>query len=155
LWITAEVDLPNQVLDAQQSSRLVVFVGAGISVDAPSNMPSFPRLVEILADEAGERAPDWGDVPSDVFLGRIERDGFRVHDRAARLVTPSGSQAPNRYHESILGLFRNPESVRIVTTNHDPFLTIAAQDVFDEAVESLASREVVEIRGGLPGWKSP
>jgi hypothetical protein len=136
LWITAEVNLPDQILDAQQSSRLVVFAGAGVSIDAPSNMPSFPRLIEILADEAGEMAPDWGAIPSDAFLGRIERDGFKVHERVARLLTPSGKQAPNRYHESILGLFRDPSSVRIVTTNHDPLLSVAADSAFGNAVES-------------------
>lgn len=136
MWITAEVDLPNQLLAAQQDSRLVVFAGAGISVDSPSNMPSFPRLVAILADEAGEKAPDWGDVPSDGFLGRIERDGFMVHERVVHLVTPTAGQTPNQYHESILGLFGDPGSVRIVTTNHDPFLTIAAEVMFGDTVES-------------------
>jgi hypothetical protein len=98
-------------------------------------MPSFPRLVELLADEAGESAPDWEDIPSDTFLGRIERDGFKVHERVARLVTPSQKQGPNTYHESILGLFRDPSSVRIETTNHDPLLTIAADNAFGNAVE--------------------
>jgi hypothetical protein len=136
VWITADVDLPDSLLDAQQESRLVVFAGAGISVDAPSAMPSFPRLVTMLATEAGEEAPDWGAVPSDAFLGGLERDGFNVHERVAALLTPSRGQVPNSYHEALLGLFRDAQSVRIVTTNHDPFLTIAATEFFGEAVES-------------------
>jgi hypothetical protein len=136
LWITADVDLPDELLDAQQTSRLVVFAGAGISVDAPSDMPSFPRLVTILASEAGEVAPDWGDVPSDAFLGRIESDGFRVHERVHSLLTPSPGQVPNEYHQAVLGLFRDPGSVRIVTTNHDPFLTDAAEAIYGDEIES-------------------
>jgi hypothetical protein len=136
LWITADVEIPERLLDAQRDSRLVVFAGAGISIDAPSGMPSFAGLVQAMAAEAGEEVPEWGTVSSDAFLGRLAKDHFRVHKRASALLTPTTPQSPNDYHAALLQLFREPESVRIVTTNHDPFLTIAGRDVFGDAIES-------------------
>jgi hypothetical protein len=114
-----------------------VFAGAGISIDPPSSMPSFPGMVTTLAQEAGETVPPWGSVSPDAFLGRLKRDGFLVHDRVATMLRPTAKQAPNSYHTELLRLFRRPESVRIVTTNHDPFLSLAAATVFGEGVESF------------------
>jgi hypothetical protein len=138
MWITADVELPTELLESQQASRLVVFAGAGISIDSPSNMPSFRELIEAIAGEAGEpEVPDWTAVPPDIFLGRLVKNEFPVHERVAARLTPSRKQKPNVYHLGLVGLFRNAESLRIVTTNHDPFLTTAASRVFGDEVPSF------------------
>jgi hypothetical protein len=39
-----EVDLPQPIIDAQKRGKLVLFAGAGVSLDAPSNYPNFALL---------------------------------------------------------------------------------------------------------------
>ncbi len=39
-----EVDLPQIVIDAQKRGILVLFAGAGVSMDAPSSYPNFLNL---------------------------------------------------------------------------------------------------------------
>ena len=37
------IDFPNQILDAVQDNKLVVFAGAGASVDKPTSLPNFAK----------------------------------------------------------------------------------------------------------------
>ena len=49
MWITGDVELPNEILEAYKLGELVFFVGAGASVDEPSSLPLFGGLAEQLA----------------------------------------------------------------------------------------------------------
>ena len=48
----------------------------------PANLPNFTRLAEAIARGTGEERED--DETEDQFLGRLERDGVEVHERAAK-----------------------------------------------------------------------
>ncbi|HEY8753216.1 MAG TPA: hypothetical protein VIM40_06180 [Arthrobacter sp.] len=48
MWF-GEVDVPRELVDAGRSGELVLFVGAGASIDAPSSLPSFDRLTKDIA----------------------------------------------------------------------------------------------------------
>lgn len=39
-----DVDLPQPIIDAQKRGKFVLFAGAGVSIDAPSNYPNFVDL---------------------------------------------------------------------------------------------------------------
>ena len=47
-----DVDLPAELVSAQADGRLVLFVGAGASVPAPSNLPTFRELAQRIADDS-------------------------------------------------------------------------------------------------------
>ena len=52
MWITADVNIPQQLLDAAAKDEVVFFVGAGASFNPPANLPSYNQLAAMLADEA-------------------------------------------------------------------------------------------------------
>ena len=52
MWITSDVNLPTEILDAHARGELVLFVGAGASMGDPSNLPSFKDLARQLSDAA-------------------------------------------------------------------------------------------------------
>ncbi|MCD4650563.1 MAG: hypothetical protein K8S56_02085 [Candidatus Cloacimonetes bacterium] len=40
------IDLPDELLDALEKGKIVIFTGAGISIDSPSDLPSFEELIK-------------------------------------------------------------------------------------------------------------
>jgi hypothetical protein len=129
MWITGEVDLPETLLGAQQEGRLVAFVGAGVSVGAPSSLPLFVPLARQIAKEAqipwddkARERPDW-------FLGRLADQGIAVHELVRSKIAAPHSQ-PNQLHDSIAKLFPSAAQLRIVTTNYDTHLSTATAAVF-------------------------
>ncbi|TQJ33049.1 SIR2 family protein [Arthrobacter sp. SLBN-122] len=125
-WLTNEVAVPRRLLDALNDDRLVVFAGAGISIPAPTRLPGFEALARALAANAGY--PHVLDDPSkiDAFLGRVEDySGGNVHRMAEELLAPHGRRG-NRLHNLIIELSATA-SLRVVTTNFDPYLSRAAK----------------------------
>jgi hypothetical protein len=116
MYITPDVDLPDQLLEELQSGRLVVFAGAGVSIGSPSNLPDFTQFARQIAEAAiGAPTPE---EPLDQYLGRAENRGVRVQVRARQLLDVASSK-PTQLHESIVRVFGAPDKVRIVTTNFD------------------------------------
>lgn len=124
-WITAEVELPQAVLDAHAAGRVVFFVGAGASVAPPSSLMLFEELATALGAEAGVTYAQ--PEALDHFLGRLTHltPPYAVHERALALLTPPAS-APNAMHTAIVKLAAAHGRPRIVTTNFDDHLDVAA-----------------------------
>lgn len=112
------LNIPVRLIQAIRENRLVIFAGAGVSMASPSNLPDFLDLSKQIADEVltlkdGE--------PLDLFLGRLaQQAGIPVHQKAAKILEKHllNSQ-PSDLHRILVGLFSNPASLRIVTTNFD------------------------------------
>ncbi|SNS50602.1 SIR2-like domain-containing protein [Micrococcales bacterium KH10] len=122
MWMTGEVELPDEVLTAQAEGRLVFFVGAGVSVDRPSGLPLFGALAQELAHLA--REPYDGPMAVDQFLGSMPEE-FDTHRHARNIVTRDDSR-PNSTHTALVRLASASGSLRIVTTNFDDHLASAA-----------------------------
>ena len=122
MWITGGVNLPQAVLDAHAAGRLVLFVGAGASVDRPSGLPLFDKLASQLAEMA--RVPFDKDAAIDFFLGSMP-EGFDTHRHARDIVTRADS-APNATHAALVRVASSHGQLRIVTTNFDDHLSTAA-----------------------------
>ncbi|WP_324642360.1 SIR2 family protein [Pseudarthrobacter sp. LT1] len=122
MWITSDVNLPQAILDAQAEGRLVLFVGAGASVDAPSDLPLFDKLARQLAEMA--RVPFDEDVTIDFFLGSMP-ESFDTHRHTYEIVSREDS-APNTTHAALVGVASSIGPLRIVTTNFDTHLSSAA-----------------------------
>ncbi len=132
MWIIKDVDLPESLIGAQRSGTLVVFVGSGVSIGPPSNLPDFKQLTAQVA--GGALAPEDGELP-DRFLGRLERkQGIQVHLRILNIINAPNSK-PTPLHKSLLSLFRTPDVVRVVTTNFDRHLSTVAKKLFQNDVE--------------------
>lgn len=63
-----DVNIPQQLLDAAAKDEVVFFVGAGVSFNPPSNLPSYEQLATKLAEEADEPLPHNGEQ-LDVLFG--------------------------------------------------------------------------------------
>ncbi len=114
------IDIPQEILDAQQQGKLVIFAGAGISKPAPSNLPNFGELVQEIA--RGTSYEPKKDEPFDYFLGNLVQNGVKVHEIAKRILSENNPE-PNQLHHAIVKLFKNPEDLRIITTNQDNLFT--------------------------------
>ena len=122
VWITDSVDLPSEVVEAHSDGRLVFFVGAGASLDAPSSLPSFGKLARDLADAA--RVPFDETAAIDLFLGSMPAN-FDTHSHAHRIISRSDSTF-NSTHAEIIRVASAIGPARIVTTNFDDHLSAAA-----------------------------
>lgn len=121
-----DVDLPQVVIDARKRGDLVLFAGAGVSIDAPSNYPNFR---ELATDLGGTAYLIEEHELIDRCLGRLVENGIPVHDRVkGRLSDPRS--LPNHLHESVVHLFGGADAMRIVTTNFDDHFRGAAQTVY-------------------------
>ena len=49
MWITSEVEIPDELIDHLEQGKLVLFVGAGVSMKGKSNLPNFDDLVDEIA----------------------------------------------------------------------------------------------------------
>ena len=126
------IDFPKPLLDALRNDRLVVFAGAGVSMGPPAGLPNFRDLTKAIAQGTREIVPGWKEDPSfreDSFLGRLSDQGVDVHGRAAQELL-KGDPKPTGLHRDLLRLYREPASVRIVTTNFDLLFERAAREMF-------------------------
>jgi hypothetical protein len=126
VWIR-DIDVPEAVLDAARDDRLVIFVGAGASLDPPSGLPDFRRLTRYVGKLAGTKPNRAEAQQPDVFLGRLADAGVDVHGLVASAIGEPRS-APNRLHRAIVGVAKVNRSPRLVTTNYDLHLTSAAHE---------------------------
>lgn len=126
-----DVDLPQVVIDARKRGELVLFAGAGVSMDAPSNYPNFRDLATELG---GAAYPIEDHELVDRYLGRLVENRIPVHDRVkGRLSDPLSR--PNHLHESIVRLFGSVGAIRIVTTNFDDHFRGGARIVYGAVPE--------------------
>ncbi|PNR89086.1 hypothetical protein CN13_04140 [Petrotoga sp. HKA.pet.4.5] len=133
MWI-GEIEVPEELINAQAERKLVIFAGAGVSMSPPSNLPNFEKLVREVESKTGnlltwepeKEAPDH-------FLGYLEGKGPKVHKLVWERIKNQESE-PTELHYALLSLFRNPEEVRIVTTNFDTHFSKAAAKNFQGEV---------------------
>lgn len=127
MWITGDVNLPETVVNAHIEGRLVFFVGAGASFDAPSSLPSFSCLVSQLADMAQVPFDKGAGNGLDRYLGNMP-NGFETHRHARDIIARTDS-LPNAVHKAIIQLASATGKMRIVTTNFDDHLESAASEL--------------------------
>ena len=128
------VEIPDALVDAHRDGKLVLFVGAGASVAAPSNLPTFRGLVDRIAEHNDRTCLDSGSSPDQV-LDRLKRGGVDVHLRVREIVG-CGDSKPNLLHKAIVDLAVTSDKPRVVTTNYDRHLSVC---LVDEQVEEFSS----------------
>ena len=122
------VRFPEPVKSALRDDRLVVFAGAGVSMGEPACLPDFESLAHRIANGTDESRQDNETV--DRFLGRLKKNGTRVHELAAKALSED-KLAPTALHRDLLRLYSDANRVRIVTTNFDVLFEKAAAEQFD------------------------
>lgn len=125
MWITGDVELPDEILEAHERGELVFFVGAGASLGKPSNLPLFDSLARKLARLASHPFSKRGGL--DFLIGQLESlpQGFDAHRHAHTLISSPRSRF-NPLHSAITDLAGIGGAFRVVTTNYDDHLASAA-----------------------------
>ena len=125
------VEFPEQLILDQNEGKLVIFAGAGVSLVKPSSLPDFVTLTEqIVSRKLKNNEMD----KLDRVLGISKNAGVNVHRAAKEFIDLEGSQ-PTALHISLLNLFPDLSTVRVVTTNFDLHFTSAAKKLFGESPE--------------------
>ena len=130
------MQVPEELISAQAEGRLVLFVGAGASVDSPSGLPTFQELTERLCEQSQEPLPTDGAALEKV-LGLLEKKGVDVHQRVKGIIGNPDS-VPNELHRAIAGL-ASAEKTRIVTTNYDRHLSTCLEERLDGGFDEYPS----------------
>lgn len=125
MWFR-EVEVPDELVEAATEGKLVLFVGAGASLDEPSGLPDFANLVRDVGARANRKPTDRDLERPDVFLGDLADLQIEVHALVANAINKLGSQ-PNRLHQAIIDLARVHPNPRVVTTNYDLHLEGASR----------------------------
>ena len=126
----AGVEFPEPLLNALRDGRLVVFVGAGVSMGPPAGLPDFKGLARSVA--RGTTLTIGAFEREDEFLGRLNDRGTDVHRRAAQILQADNPE-PTAMHSNLLRFYTDAENVRIVVTNFDLLFEEAAGDIFNSA----------------------
>ncbi len=145
-----QVDFLEELIQAQKSGDLVVFAGAGISIDPPSNYPDFEGLAARIGGGIHPRLP--GEA-IDRYLGRLGNVGVTVH-RQVQSVLSSRDSIPNKLHESLMAGFDGTESVRLVTTNFDLHFTTCAIRRFGENCPEVFSAPALPVGNHFNGIRA-
>lgn len=125
-----DVNIPDNLVEAAFSNSLVVFAGAGVSMQSPVCLPSFDGLISKIkqdVDPAGkirerqcESTPKgtiiYKETPEQ-YLSHLEAETHMVR-KACSESLPATSKT-NELHKNLLRLFPTPAALRIVTTNFD------------------------------------
>jgi hypothetical protein len=156
-----QINFPSKLLEAQKSGRLVIFAGAGVSVDPPSSYPDFRALASKVG---GTQYPRRDDENIDAYLGRLEANGITVHKQVQQILS-SPDSVPNENHKAIVGIFKDQHTFRLVTTNFDRhFITAAVNrfkrenfDIFDAPALPVGNdfTGIVNLHGSVdrhPHW---
>lgn len=120
---TPDVDVPEPLVTAAIDGSLVLFVGAGASLNAPSSLPLYEGLAKKLADLNGETYDS--KYPADTNLGRLI-DRLPIVREQAKNIIGSSESLPNDSHTAIVRLASHSATTRLVTTNFDEHLMNAA-----------------------------
>ncbi len=143
------VELPEELVDAHAEGRLVLFVGAGVSVADPTALPTYGALAAKVAELSSKRVSKADLKRPDVLLGELKADGVDVHSLVHELISdPPGGPArrPNKLHQAVASLATASPQVRIVTTNYDRCLSNCLPEGIDE-YEVHALPEQAEFTG--------
>ena len=110
----SDIDYPIEFLAALRNGDLVVFAGAGVSKGSPACLPDFQELAEEIARGTGRCV----NTPLDRFLGDLDREGVRIHVKAAACLRSKRAR-PTSLHRNLLRLLLASGKPRVVTTNFD------------------------------------
>ena len=133
----ANVDFPGPLLEALRNNKLVVFAGAGVSMGKPANLPDFETLTQKIASGTGKTRGK--NESPDQFLGRLAKCGVDVYQLAKNELSREGLKS-TPLHRDLLRLFREDQSIRLVTTNFDLLFEQAAEKMFGNTPDVFTPR---------------
>lgn len=113
------LDIPDELLEAQEQGELVVFVGSGLSRGSPSELPDFKGLAAHVAKGTRfENQLQNFEKNIDRFFGEMVRGDVDIQHLVRERIGNPASQSTD-LHRWIIDLFPETKDIRVVTTNFD------------------------------------
>lgn len=134
------VEIPESLVSAAFSGRLVIFAGAGVSMQDPVKLPSFNSLVDRIKKAVdpfdqlrlrrfkmskGGGGRVYTESPEQ-YLSYLDRETGIVRRECCRVLSPGGQTS--ELHKNLLRLFSEEALPKIVTTNFDDCFEIALKE---------------------------
>lgn len=140
------VEIPESLTSAALSGHLVIFAGAGVSMQDPVCLPSFNNLVERIKDEVDPRGQlrsrrykmsqdgrgkVYTETPEQYlsYLGREAGIGI-VRRECCKVLSSEGQTS--ELHRNLLRLFPEGIPPKIVTTNFDDCFEVALKEAGED-----------------------
>lgn len=136
-------EIPDGLVSAALSGRLVVFAGAGVSMQEPVGLPSFNGLVDKIkekVDPFGRLRSRYHQVMQDgkkvytetpeQYLSYLDKETGMVREECCAIL--SAVEEASELHRNLLQLFPDSASLKIVTTNFDNCFEVA----FSETIKA-------------------
>lgn len=133
-----DIDFPNEIIDSALNGSLVIFAGAGVSMQEGARLPDFKQLLEqirrIVDPACTISLFDSEKETPEHYLGRLSSCSnlnMNVHDACAEVITEckvKGQAGYSDLHTQLLRLAPSPEQIKIVTTNFDLCIENAAEE---------------------------
>lgn len=133
----SNIDFPDRVIDAAESGSLVVFAGAGVSMQPSVSLPDFNNLIvqikekvdilgklrdrEYLCGDKSGAGGYYTETPEQ-YLSFLEESCNGVRDACCSILRDKEMESKEGYsdlHINLLRLFPNDTPIKVVTTNFD------------------------------------
>ena len=133
------VDIPEELLKASFDGTLVVFAGAGVSMQQPVGLPSFNALLDRvkeavdLTHKVRKRRSKYDSSDNEVYIETPEQylSLLERHKPAMRFTCAHLLDADNQtteLHRALTRVFPDDKSIRVVTTNFDTCFELAFEE---------------------------
>lgn len=133
------VNIPEDLISAAYTGSLVVFAGAGVSMQKPVCFPSFNSLVTRIKDQVdpagryrdrrqkkiSDNETVYIETPEQ-YLSSLESAVGNVRQACCSVLPQQGKTS--ELHKNLLRLFPRTQSIKIVTTNFDDCFEVAIKD---------------------------
>ena len=121
-------DINDQLLHDLESGRVMIFCGAGVSMQA--GLPDYRGLVKQVYEALHEPIPDKWNEP-DRMMGRLEKKIVEGMARQEVVKILSKESSKYHYHANLLKLAKlnGEDKFRLITTNFDHYFEYAAQEL--------------------------
>lgn len=134
-------EIPDSLVSAALSGHLVVFAGAGVSMQEPVRLPSFDCLVDRIkraVDPCDQLRPRQFQMSQDgkskvysetpeQYLSYLDKETRIVRGECCSIL--SSGEGTNDLHRKLLRLFPEEIPLKIVTTNFDNCFEVALDEV--------------------------
>jgi len=136
--------LANVLAQKLRDGQLVLFVGAGLSMQAIARdgsgdrMPSWHALLSQIAEQFGESPTDYSDEPLGLLDAIVESHSRHDLEEAVRTLIADTNFAPSSTHHDLAAL----PWATVCTTNYDTLLErcLNAESIFNESGHDLRRR---------------
>lgn len=137
------IEIPENLVRASYEGSLVIFAGAGVSMQEPVGLPNFEKLIKIIKDRCDPgnyKREKRKDESPEQYLGYLENCGLDIRSACTSAADPKGLFA--ELHTNICRLLLANGQLHLVTTNFD--------NCFELALEVLHQKPKTHSAPALP-----